>query len=92
MASQQAVGASTGKGGKGPAAFWRKAGLVHGATMTTDGVCSANDGPDSAMEVNFVGNYHKPGPASKVFHVLKPERNRQFGLQRYYARGNIMES
>lgn len=49
---------------------------------TTDG---------GAMEVNFVSNYYKPGPASKVFHLLKPERNRHFGPQRYYVRGNIME-
>jgi hypothetical protein len=49
---------------------------------TTDG---------GAMEVNFVNNYYKPGPASKVFHVLKPERNRHFGPQDYYVQGNIME-
>jgi hypothetical protein len=49
---------------------------------TTDG---------GAMEVNFVNNYYKPGPASRVFHVLKPERNPGFGPQSYYVEGNIME-
>lgn len=49
---------------------------------TTDG---------GAMEVNFVNNYYKPGPATKVFHVLKPERNHQFGPQDYFVAGNVME-
>lgn len=49
---------------------------------TTDG---------GAMEVNFVANYYKPGPASRVFHVLMPERNHVFGPQNYYVLGNIME-
>lgn len=49
---------------------------------TTDG---------GAKEVNFVGNYYKPGPASTVFHVLKPERNHVFGPQDYYVEGNVME-
>jgi hypothetical protein len=51
---------------------------------TTDG---------GAREVNFVGNYYKPGPASRVFHVLKPEREHieAFGRQDYYVAGNVME-
>lgn len=49
---------------------------------TTDG---------GAMEVNFVGNYYKPGPATRVFHVLMPERNHAFGPQNYFVLGNIME-
>jgi len=49
---------------------------------TTDG---------GAMEVNFVNNYYKPGPATRVFHVLKPERNHHYGPQDYYVEGNIME-
>lgn len=52
------------------------------AHRTTDG---------GARRVNFVNNYYKPGPASRVFHVLKPERNPQFGPQDYYIAGNIME-
>jgi hypothetical protein len=51
---------------------------------TTDG---------GAKEVNFVSNYYKPGAASRVFHVLMPEREavKQFGPQMYYAVGNVME-
>jgi hypothetical protein len=51
---------------------------------TTDG---------GAMQVNFVNNYYKPGPASRVFHVLMPERHlvHAFGPQDYYVSGNVME-
>jgi hypothetical protein len=51
---------------------------------TTDG---------GAKEVNFVNNYYKPGPATKVFHVLKAEREgvRAFGPQMYYVEGNVLE-
>jgi hypothetical protein len=51
---------------------------------TTDG---------GAKEVQFVNNYYKPGPASRVFHVLMPERKwvGAFGPQDYYVKGNVME-
>lgn len=49
---------------------------------TTDG---------GAKEVNFVNNYYRPGPASRVFHVLKPQHELPFGPQEYYVRGNVME-
>jgi hypothetical protein len=51
---------------------------------TTDG---------GAMEVNFVNNYYKPGPASRVFHVLMPELEAvpAFGPQRYFVAGNELE-
>jgi hypothetical protein len=51
---------------------------------TTDG---------GAMQVNFVNNYYKPGPASRVFHVLMPERHlvQAFGPQEYFVSGNVME-
>lgn len=49
---------------------------------TTDG---------GAKEVNFVNNYYKPGPASKVYHVIKPDHELPFGPQRYYISGNVME-
>jgi hypothetical protein len=50
---------------------------------TTDG---------GAKEVNFVGNYYKPGPSSRVFHVLMSEREAvpSFGPQDYFAEGNVM--
>ncbi|HEX2860238.1 MAG TPA: hypothetical protein VHN79_01305 [Lacunisphaera sp.] len=50
---------------------------------TTDG---------GAARVMFVNNYYQPGPASKVFHLLKPERNNiaGFGPQDYFVAGNIM--
>ncbi|WP_438482614.1 T9SS C-terminal target domain-containing protein [Oleiharenicola lentus] len=51
------------------------------STRTTDG---------GAKQVNFVSNYYKPGAATKVFHVLKPERA-SFGPQDYYVEGNVME-
>ena len=51
-------------------------------TRTTDG---------GAKEVNFVNNYYKPGPASKVFHVLMPQHENPFGPQEYYVLGNVME-
>jgi len=52
---------------------------------TTDG---------GAAKVNFVNNYYKPGPASRYFNVLNPERNniKGFGAQDYYIAGNVMEN
>ncbi len=50
---------------------------------TTDG---------GAKQVQFVNNYYKPGPATTVFHLLKPERNHAFGPQDYYISGNVMEN
>ncbi len=50
---------------------------------TTDG---------GAREVNFVNNYYKPGPASKIKTYLNPQfENPAFGPQQYYVEGNIME-
>lgn len=50
---------------------------------TTDG---------GAMQVNFVNNYYKSGPASKVETYLNPHfENPGFGPQQYYVEGNIME-
>lgn len=50
---------------------------------TTDG---------GAKEVQFVNNYYKPGPASKILTYLNPQfENPAFGPQQYYVEGNIME-
>lgn len=49
---------------------------------TTDG---------GAKAVNFVNNYYRPGPATRVFHVLKPEHELPFGPQEYFVAGNVME-
>ncbi len=48
---------------------------------TTDG---------GAHEVNFVNNYYKPGPASKIFTALNPQYGGFPGTQRYYMSGNLM--
>jgi len=48
---------------------------------TTDGGCH---------EVNFVNNYYKPGPASKVFHALNANYDNFPGTQQYYFAGNVM--
>ena len=48
---------------------------------TTDG---------GAHEVNFVGNYYKPGAASDIFTVLNPTYDNFPGTQQYYMVGNVM--
>lgn len=49
---------------------------------TTDG---------GAMEVNFVGNYYKPGAASKKFVALTIDHEGTgLGMQRAYFNGNVM--
>lgn len=48
---------------------------------TTDG---------GAFQVNFVGNYYKPGPASKIFVALNAQNDGFEGGQRYYFAGNVM--
>ncbi|WP_437836652.1 T9SS C-terminal target domain-containing protein [Sorangium sp. So ce1153] len=48
---------------------------------TTDG---------GSHEVNFVNNYYRPGPASKVFSALKADYDNFPGTQQYYCKGNVM--
>jgi hypothetical protein len=51
---------------------------------TTDG---------GAAMVQFVSNYYKPGPATRYFKLLNPERSNiaAFGPQTYYVEGNVLE-
>ncbi len=50
---------------------------------TTDG---------GAMQVQFVNNYYKPGPASQIKTYLNPQfEHPDFGPQQYYVTGNITE-
>lgn len=50
---------------------------------TTDG---------GARQVNFVNNYFKPGPASRIFTYLNPHfQHPAFGPQQYFVSGNIVE-
>ena len=49
---------------------------------TTDG---------GARLVDFVNNYYKPGPASRVFHLVKADVGSPGDRQVYYINGNVME-
>jgi hypothetical protein len=49
---------------------------------TTDG---------GAKRVNFVNNYYKPGPASRVFHLVKADIGAPGDRQVYHIAGNVME-
>ena len=49
---------------------------------TTDG---------GAKRVDFVGNYYKPGPATQVFQLVKPDVGSPGDRQVYYIAGNVME-
>ncbi|MGB7160758.1 MAG: hypothetical protein WBD40_22025 [Tepidisphaeraceae bacterium] len=50
-----------------------------------------NDG--GVRKLNLVGNYYAPGPATKVFHLLKAimEMKLPDDVQQYYVEGNVME-
>lgn len=50
-------------------------------SRTTDG---------GAHEVNFVGNYYKPGPATQHFYILTAEYDNFPGTQQYYFASNVM--
>jgi hypothetical protein len=50
-------------------------------SRTTDG---------GAHEVNFVGNYYKPGAATSTFTALNPQYDGFPGTQQYYMAGNVM--
>lgn len=48
----------------------------------------ATDG--GAYEVNFVGNYYKPGAATTFFYALNAQYGGFPGTQQYYFAGNVM--
>jgi hypothetical protein len=48
---------------------------------TTDGGVKA---------LNFVNNYYLPGPASRVFHLVKPDAGSAADPQQYFIAGNVM--
>jgi hypothetical protein len=48
----------------------------------------ATDG--GAHEVNFVGNYYKPGAATTYFYALNAQYENFPGTQRYHFSGNVM--
>lgn len=50
---------------------------------TTDG---------GAERVQFINNFYKPGPATKKFHIIRPELEwvHLYGPQKYYISGNVM--
>jgi hypothetical protein len=48
-----------------------------------------NDGGVKAL--NLVNNLYLPGPASRVFHLLKPDVGTPTDRQQYYVAGNRME-
>jgi hypothetical protein len=48
----------------------------------------ATDG--GAHEVNFIGNYYKPGPSTTFFYALNAQYGGFPGTQRYYIEGNVM--
>ncbi len=48
-----------------------------------------NDGGVKAL--NLVNNLYLPGPASKVFHLLKPDAGSPTDPQQYYVSGNAMQ-
>jgi hypothetical protein len=51
------------------------------STRTTDG---------GAHQVNFVGNFYKPGPATRQFRALIADYDKFPGTQQYYFAGNVM--
>jgi len=49
---------------------------------TTDG---------GAKAVNFVNNFYIPGPATRIFHLVKPDAGKPGDRQQYFIAGNVME-
>jgi hypothetical protein len=44
-----------------------------------------------AIRVNFVANYYKPGPATEIFSLMRPDIGVPGDRQVYFITGNIME-
>jgi hypothetical protein len=56
--------------------------IYNWGTRTTDG---------GAHQVNFVGNYYKPGVETTQFYALNAQWDGFPGTQRYYCNGNLVE-
>ena len=72
--------------GKNPVEFWGRLDIRNNVVYNWDN--RTTDG--GAHEVNFVGNYYKPGPASRLFVALSADIENFPGTQSYYFDGNVM--
>lgn len=72
--------------GKNPVEFWGRLDIRNNVVYNWDN--RTTDG--GAHEVNFVGNYYKPGPASKLFVALSADIENFPGTQSYFFARNKM--
>ncbi len=72
--------------GKDPVAFWGRLDIRNNVVYNWDN--RTTDG--GAHQVNFVGNYYKPGPASNLFVALSADIENFPGTQSYYFARNKM--
>lgn len=72
--------------GKNPVAFWGRLDIRNNVVYNWDN--RTTDG--GAHQVNFVGNYYKPGPASRFFLALSADIENFPGTQSYFFSGNVM--
>lgn len=72
--------------GKEPVEFWGRLDIRNNVVYNWDN--RTTDG--GAHQVNFVGNYYKPGPASTLFVALSADIENFPGTQSYFFSGNVM--